>query len=92
MCTENQAIMKYDAKSYPIDPNVITLVKNVINLKSLFNPTMNKYGILLKNVMNNVIKKETYKDIFNMTLVLGIINQSRFFFIILKFFDELSTR
>ena len=52
MCTENQAIMKYDAKSYPIDPNVITLVKNVINLKSLFNPIMNKYGILLKNVMN----------------------------------------
>jgi len=67
MCTENQAIMKYDAKSYPIDPNVITLVKNVINLKSLFNPIMNKYGILLKNVMNDLIKKETYKDIFNMT-------------------------
>ena len=67
MCTENQAIMKYDAESYPIDPNVITLVKNVINLKSLFNPIMNKYGILLKNVINNLIKKETYKDIFNMT-------------------------
>ena len=45
-----------------------TLVKNVINLKSLFNPIMNKYGILLKNVMNDLIKKETYKDIqFNMT-------------------------
>ena len=67
MCTEYQAIMKYDAKSYPIDPNVITLVKNVINLKSLFNPILNKYGILLKNVMNDLIKKETYKDIFNMT-------------------------
>ena len=24
MCTENQAIMKYDAKSYPIDPNVFS--------------------------------------------------------------------
>ena len=67
MCTENQAIMKYDAKSYPIDPNVITLVKNVINLKSLFNPIMNKYGILVKNVINYLIKKLTYKDIFNMT-------------------------
>ena len=60
MCTENQAIMKYDAISYPIKPNVI-------NSKRLFNPIMNKYGILVKNVINYLIKKLTYKDIFNMT-------------------------
>ena len=56
MSTENQAIVKYDATSYPIDPKVFSY---------LFNPIVNKYGILVKNLMNNLIKKETYKDIFN---------------------------
>ena len=37
------------------------LVKNLTNSKSLFNPIMNKYGILVKNVINYLIKKKLTK-------------------------------
>ena len=67
MCTENQAIMKSDATSYPMDPNVIKSKRS--NHEQIWN-SCEKCDKLFNKKIN--LQRHIQYD---MILVLGIFNQ-----------------